>query len=155
MSNLSKICVCILLMSTCGFARIGFSQVENADSVIGKDHIVIIAHKNVPNDSLSARQVRELYWLKKTTWSDGSLVHLFDLKKNSDAKNEFYDFIYTSTVELHQVWMRAVLSGEVQSPRIIKSLTEMVSQVGMKEGAIGYTLASAVTDEVKIIAAIR
>ena len=50
--------------------------------------------------------------------------------------------------------MRAVLSGEVQSPKIIKSLEEMVERVGDKEGAIGYTVASAVTDDVKIVATI-
>lgn len=144
--------VCLVCIASLSAAPAALSQTGFTDLDRSSDPVVIIGHKDVPVDSLTASQVSEFYSLQNITWSDGSLVYLFDLKTNSDQKKAFYQFIDSDTRAMRQIWMRAVLSGEVKSPKITRSSSEMVAKVGGMEGGLGYARASEVNDQVKILA---
>ncbi len=126
-----------------------------ASPVSPTGRIAIIANAAVPIDSISSNQLYDLYTLETNTWKDGSLVVLFDVKSNSEGKKIFYDYLDSSPRDLKQMWMRAILSGEGQSPKIAKSEEELVLRVSQTEGAIGYASVHAVNEGVKIIAVLN
>ena len=95
--------MCVAILSVCSLALSFLTHYSEQNASPVPDPIVIIAHKDVPEDILTASEVFDFYTLKNVTWSDGSLVFLFDLKTNTDQKKEFYQFLNTDSREMRQI----------------------------------------------------
>ena len=126
---------------------------QSSDAIVEakQDDIVIIAHPSVQVSTLSRHVLLELYTLEQATWEDGSLVTLFDLKPETEAKRVFYQYLRQKPRELKKIWMRVVLSGEGRTPRILGHEEEVVKKVAETPGALGYSQRSLVTDDVKVL----
>ena len=112
---------------------------------------VVIAHPSVPADQLSRQELHDLYHLEWNRWEDGSLVVLLDMKKEGPARDIFYEYLGRSGREVKRIWMRAVLSGEGQAPKIVRDEEDMLKRVSTTPGAIGYLPLDLVTTQVKVL----
>ncbi len=130
--------------------------VPDASAQIGASvqSVAMIAHPGTDVDTLTQRQILDLYTLEKNKWEDGSLVYLLEQKNETEAKLVFYDYIRKKPRDLKKIWMRAVLSGEGRTPKVVRSQEEVVQSVSEMPGALGYVNADLVTNRVKILAII-
>ena len=135
----------LLLMALAGAIR---SQAQVAP-------VAVIAHPSVPHERLDDRALLDLYSLEDTRWSDGARVVLFDYKGKSEMKDRFYRFLGRRSSDMKRVWLRVILSGEGRSPTLLRTGEEVLEQVRLTPGSVGYVPASLVTDEVKVVALIE
>lgn len=128
----------------------GWMPVFAQDQVL-PTQIAVIAHPGVAVDSLSKTDLQEYYTLENNKWPDGSLVYVIEQKNDSEAKDLFYHFIRYKPRELKKMWMRVVLLGEGQTPKVVRSEAEVVERVANTPGAVGYVNATLVTEDVKVL----
>jgi ABC-type phosphate transport system substrate-binding protein len=117
--------------------------------------IAVIVHKSVPDNSLDAGKLADVYSLKTQKWTDGARIVVFDLKTDDAVREKFYKFIEKNPADLRKTWMRLQLTGEGKAPDAFKSEDEILQQIASTSGAIGYVSAGKVTDAVKVIARIE
>ncbi len=117
--------------------------------------VAVIANKSVPEGSISASKVSEIYNLKTKTWSNGSAMVLHTLKTDNDASNKFFGAIGKSSMEMKKLWMKLQLTGEGQAPINCDSEDQVIDKVASSAGGIGFVSASKVNDKVKVLLTIN
>lgn len=126
-----------------------------AYSATSSAQIVVIAHKNVPVDTIKRTEILNFYVLDIKSWKDGTSVVVFDLKPKDRAKKVFYDYLGKSTSRMKSIWMKKLLSGEGNPPEALNTEEEMLKKVAATPGAIGFVSNLKVNDKVKILLAIE
>lgn len=117
--------------------------------------VAVVVNKSVAATSLDAAQLKDIFTLKTTKWSDGSTIAVFVLKGNDAAQDKFYGYIGENSIGLKKVWMKAQLTGEAKAPKALGSDAEVISKVASTPGAIGFVSAGSVSDAVKVVATIQ
>ena len=113
--------------------------------------IAVIINKSVPLDKIERSKLLDIYTGDVRTWDYGESIIIFDLKKKTDTKMIFYRYLGKTTSRMKSIWLKNMLSGEVEPPKTVTSEMEMLEKVEETKGAIGYISASKVTKNVKII----
>jgi ABC-type phosphate transport system substrate-binding protein len=116
--------------------------------------VAIIAHKDVPEDSLTEEQLRDIYAYDIRQWSNMQTVVVLDLKLKSDVRSAFYDYLGKSSSRMKSVWMKKMLLGEGDPPEVVADEETMIARVAALPGAIGFADAANVPDSVKVLAII-
>jgi ABC-type phosphate transport system substrate-binding protein len=129
--------VCLPLFSASSFAQ-----------------VAIIAHKDVPMDSINKAQLMDFYIGDIKLWSDGRPVIIFDLKEKAESKDTFYKYLGKSPSRMKSLWMKKMLSGEGDPPESVDTEVILLEKVASTRGGIGFISQSMVTDEVKVLAVI-
>lgn len=112
---------------------------------------VVIAHKEVPVDTLTQAQVFDLYGADIKTWSNKIPVVCFDLKLQNESREAFYKFLGKTPSRLKSLWLKKLLMGEGEPPVALASEEEMFKKVASTRGAIGFVSAAKADKEVKVI----
>ncbi|WP_374086554.1 hypothetical protein [Methylomicrobium lacus] len=89
---------------------------------------------------LSAETVREIFFMRLSSWPDGSPIHVFVLPDDHPLHVRFAkEILGVYPFQLRSAWDRLVFSGTGVSPTTVESLEEMRSRIASTPGAIGYT----------------
>lgn len=123
-------------------------------SPVSQAAVAIIANKNVPADTLTKDQVRDIYMYDVRQWSNMLPVVVLDLTQKSTIRSTFYDYLGKPASRLKSIWLKKLLMGEGNPPEIVADEQAMISRVAELPGAIGFADASRVPDSVKILAII-
>ena len=118
------------------------------------DTVYVIANPSVPLDSISMDEVQEIFTLQQVKWDNGSLIRLIDFKTDLPVKDAYYRYLGFNKSTLKNQWLRIILSGEGQSPLLVRTEEEMLQEVMLTPGAIGYTSSPGNRSNVKILATI-
>jgi len=113
--------------------------------------IAVIAHKDVPIDEISKTLLYDYYTGDRLEWEDGETVIVLDLKPKSELKEEFYEYLGTSTSRMKSIWLKKMLAGEKDPPETCESEEKMLEKVIKTPGAIGFVHKDKLTDEVKLL----
>lgn len=113
--------------------------------------VAVIANKSVPEGSISASKINEIYSLKAKTWSNGTAITTFTLKADNDASKKFFGSLGKSSMEMKKMWMKLQLTGEGQPPVNCDSEEQVVDKVSSTTGGIGFVSADKVSDKVKVL----
>lgn len=116
------------------------------------DGLLVIAHPEVPVNSISTEQLASLYLLQKTNWSDG--VHVVPVNRElaSNVRDHFSESVLHHTPqELATYWNRLRFHGRLP-PVVQTSDQAVVGFVRNVPGAIGYIGAGQVPAGVKVLA---
>lgn len=113
--------------------------------------VAVIAHKDVPVDSIKHSELLNFYVLDIKAWSNGTPVVVFDLKPKDSVKEDFYDFLGKSTSRMKSIWMKKLLSGEGNPPEALKSEEEMLQKVATTIGAIGFVSKDSIDEKIKVL----
>lgn len=111
----------------------------------------VIAHKEVPADTLTQAQILDLYCADIKIWNNKVPVVCFDLKLQSDSRDAFYKLLGKTPSRMKSLWLKKLLMGEGEPPAALSSEEEMVKKVASTRGAIGFVSAAKATREVKVI----
>jgi len=113
--------------------------------------IAVIAHKDVPIDEISKTLLYDYYTGDRLEWEDGETVIVLDLKPKSELKEEFYEYLGTSTSRMKSIWLKKMLAGEKDPPETCESEEKMLEKIIKTPGAIGFVHKDKLTDEVKLL----
>ena len=116
------------------------------------DTVAVIAHAEVPAESISGREAFDFYSGDIRSWPNGMPVVVMDLKPRGPVKDTFYDFLGKSAARMKSIWLKKMLSGEGDPPQTVEDERKLVEMVARTPGAIGFADRRHVTDSVKVLA---
>ena len=122
----------------------GFSGVTWAD-------MVIIAHQDVPKNTVSAKELQEMFLGKRFQWSNNSAVHPATVKEAKLHEAFLERYIKKSPSQWITHWKRMVFTGNGTPPEQFVSEQELLEYVTKTSGAIGYIDAELATEDVIIL----
>jgi len=113
---------------------------------------VVVVNKNNPIESLSKREVIDIYMGRFLTFPDGEHVQPLDLPSQSSLKNDFYvSLVNQDERKIKAYWARLLFSGRAKPPETLDSIAAILAKVEKINQAIAYIPATAVTDNVKVV----
>jgi ABC-type phosphate transport system substrate-binding protein len=117
--------------------------------------VAVIAHKDVPVEEISKTLLYDFYSGDIQEWENGEEVIVLDLKPKSEIKDEFYEFLGTSTSRMKSVWLKKMLAGEKDPPASCETEEKMITNIAQTPGSIGFISNENLTDEVKLLLVIE
>ncbi len=111
--------------------------------------VAVVAHKEVPLDSLTKAQLLDFYSCEVKHWDKQAPIVVVDLKQQSEVKDAFYKFLGMTASRMKTIWLKKLLMGEGVEPLVVKSEEEMLKKVATTPGALGFISLGKVTNEVK------
>jgi len=89
---------------------------------------------------LTTEMVREIFFMRLSSWPDGSPIHVFVLPDNHPLHIRFAkEILGVYPFQLRSAWDRLVFSGTGVSPTIVETEEEMRMRIESTPGSIGYT----------------
>lgn len=90
-------------------------------------------------DHLSPATLREIFFMRLTTWPDGSPIRVFVLPDNHPLHIRFAkEVLGVYPFQLRAAWDRLIFSGTGMSPTVVETVEEMRERIQHTPGAIGY-----------------
>jgi ABC-type phosphate transport system substrate-binding protein len=112
----------------------------------------IIVNNSVPAYHYSLNDVRAIFTMRLTQWSNGEAIRVFVLPDDhplhkSFAKTSLNLFSY----QLRNIWNRAVYSGTGSAPTQVSSPEEMLQAISNTPNSIGYLDSKPETSKVRTL----
>lgn len=117
--------------------------------------VAVIAHKDVPSDTIKKSELLDFYTGDIKTWSNATPVIVFDLKPKGKIKDLFYNFLGKSSSRMKSVWLKKMLSGEGDPPQALQSQEDLLEKVASTPGAVSYIEQTKVSNQVKVLLVIK
>jgi len=113
--------------------------------------LLVIASNQVPDTTISAKQLADIYLLKKSFWADNSQVVPVNREASSTEREKFSEAVFNlSPQELAEHWNRLRFQGKL--PPLIQTSDEAIlGFVRNVPGAVGYINANHPVSGVKIL----
>ncbi len=109
-----------------------------------QDEIIIIANKNVTEETLTQAEIRSIFLGEKSQWRNGRKI-FFVLLKNYEIHNKFLsDYINKSVTQYNNHWKKLVFIGKGRTPTFFNTADQILDYVTRVEDAIGYVPASSI-----------
>ncbi len=103
-----------------------------------RGQVAVIAHQEVPVDTLSKAQLLDFYSCEAKFWNKELPVVVIDLKPQTEAKTLFYKFLGMTASRMKSLWLKKMLMGEGEPPGTAKTEEEMLAKVATTPGALGF-----------------
>jgi len=123
-------CISIIVLM---FFNVSASHAKNNSSVI------IIANKNISEESLTLGAVRSIFGMRLRSWKGNNPIRVFVFNDHHPLHIEFSKKILgVFPHQLRWSWDRLVFSGTGQAPTYVKTEKQMLEYIENIPGAIGY-----------------
>ncbi len=114
--------------------------------------VAVVAHKDVPIESISKDQLLDFYIGDIQAWPSSELeIVVCDLREKGDVKDGFYQYLGKSSSRMRSIWLKRKLAGEGNPPLFFQSEEALLQHVIDTPGAIGFVHLSKVTGTVKVL----
>ncbi len=114
--------------------------------------IAIIVNPENPVSTISSKDLKNIYKLKKNTWPTGKKIEAVNLKKRDPIRKKFsYIILAKSASRMDKFYLKQALSGKGQPPRVLSSSGDVLDFVRYNKNAIGYIDIKEVDDSVKVL----
>jgi len=117
--------------------------------------VIIIANRNVPENTLSRKEIKEIFLGKRVQWGDHSRIHAATLRDAGIHKMFLKQYLEKSRAKWKRYWKRMIFTGRGMPPVSLGAEAEMLAYIAETESAVGYVLSGEIRDEseasVKII----
>lgn len=88
---------------------------------------------------IDKEQLREIFFLRRTSWPDGTPIHIFVLPDQDPLHIRFTkEVLGVFPYQLRSAWDRMIFTGIGVPPTVVYSMEEMRERVEKTSGAIGY-----------------
>ena len=119
-----------------------------SSAALAADYVVITNNDN-PVTALSAKEVKNYYLGKQTSWSNGSKVTVYTQNDSGIHQPFLKQLVRKSPQQYTTYWKKSLFTGTGLPPKDFASDDEMKKAVAAQPGAIGYISASALDGSVK------
>lgn len=118
--------------------------------------VVIVVHPDNPVQTLSQRQLVDLYMGRAQHFPDGTLALRIDLPPESATRAAFYrGLVNKSVAEVNAYWARLLFTGRASPPQPLNDAPGVLAAVRANRNAIGYLDSAAVDGSVKVVGRVR
>ena len=115
------------------------------------DDLQVIVNPGNSLGALDSKELQRIYLGKKTRWEDGTTIVTVMPKEGAVYDRFIEDYLDRSVQRFATYWRQMVFTGKGVPPRSFVEETDLVDFVARTPGAVGFTSASAVTPEVRVI----
>jgi ABC-type phosphate transport system substrate-binding protein len=99
--------------------------------------VVIIGHKNLPDNPLSKVDVQNIFLGKKAKVDNTNLTVV--ILKSGDVHETFLqEYLSRTSSQYDKYWKKIVFTGQGKAPKIFETEEALIEYVKNTEGAIGY-----------------
>ena len=113
----------------------------------------VIVNGAVHLDSLSKKEISDLFMKRTPKWSNGTPVVPVDQSDRAAVRDEFSRSIHGKpTAAVKSYWQQQIFSGRDVPPVEKASDSEVIALVRSNPGAVGYVDAAADTSGLKVLA---
>ncbi len=103
------------------------------------DSYLIVVNSEVKVESVSSKDLRSLFTLKRQLWQDGTPVQVVTLQSKMSDHSEFIQSVLRLfPYQVKRLWERQVFTGSARRPIQVDNYEKLIEQVGNTRGAIGY-----------------
>lgn len=114
--------------------------------------IVVIVNTDNEINTLTKRQVIDLYMGKNSHFPDGTRTLRFDQPNDSPARADFYHQLTQMKLpSINAYWARLIFTGRASAPVPLSGDQEMLEVIENNKYAIGYLDKSNVNNRVKVV----
>jgi ABC-type phosphate transport system substrate-binding protein len=118
--------------------------------------IYVIVNKSNPVQSLTRKEVVDLFTGRSHTFANGDYALGFDLPRDSATRAEFYRALTgMSLAQLGSYWARLMFTGQTLPPQPLPGEDVMLAVVARNPGAIGYLGRPPAGDGVHVVFVIK
>lgn len=116
------------------------------------NQVKLITHSSVNTASLDKDQVRRIFTMYQTNWSDSQPIVVYVLASNNTTHQFFSrEILGLFPYQLDRIWNKLIYSGLGEAPTKVYSEQEMLEKIEQQPGSIGYVMSVAVPDDVNIV----
>lgn len=114
--------------------------------------LVVVVNEDCQIDSLTKRQVIDIYMGRFNTFPDGQKATPIDYPPQSAIKSQFYmRLVQQNERKVSTYWARLLFSGNATPPTTIASVKDIINNVRANKDMIAYIPESEVTEGVKVV----
>ena len=129
-----------------------FLCIVNVSLHVAATDLVVVVNKHNKINTLSKRQVIDIYMGRYGTFPDGETVQPLDLPAQSQLKNDFYlKLVNQDESKINAYWARLLFSGRAKPPETVKSVEEILRKLQKSELSIAYIPETELTDNIKVV----
>lgn len=113
--------------------------------------VLIIANKDVPENSVSMNEIKNIFTGKKTRWSNNEKIN-FVLTGSDETHRQFLQtYIRRTPQQFSRYWKKQVFTGKGRKPRGFNAEEDVIEYVAGTPGAIGYISTDSISNKVKVL----
>ncbi len=114
--------------------------------------VVVIGNKAIVADSLTAKQISDL-WLGKSKFIPaGGKPAVVDQPSGTSVHNDFYkNIVKKNGSQLKAYWAKVVFSGKRLPPTALVNDAAVIEWVASTPGGLGYVDSASVNETVKVL----
>jgi TonB family protein len=113
--------------------------------------VKVIANNSVKADTISSRDLKNVFLLQRKTLDDGSAVVPVLAKSGVTHESFLRMYLDRGSDEIHTYYQGLVFTGKGLMPKELNSEADVVEYVAKTKGAIGYVSSSTKIEGVKIL----
>jgi len=115
--------------------------------------MVVIVHPKNATESMSQRQLVDLYMGRSMNFPTGEPALTLDQAPNSQARADFYLLLVDKNLaQVNAYWARLLFTGRSTPPRPLDNGKAVLKAVSKNPSAIGYLDSSEIDGSVKVVA---
>ncbi|MCB1950200.1 MAG: hypothetical protein KDF62_14595 [Nitrosomonas sp.] len=114
--------------------------------------IVVVVNAENEIDTLTKRQVIDLYMGRNAYFPDGTRTLRFDQPSDSTVRADFYHHLTQMKLpSINAYWARLIFTGRSSAPVPLSGDQEMLEVIENNKYAIGYLNKGSVNNRVKVV----
>jgi ABC-type phosphate transport system substrate-binding protein len=114
--------------------------------------IEIVVNSSVVDQSYTLADVRAIFAMRKTHWSNGEKIAVFVLPDDNPLHRQFTKFkLNMFPHQFRRIWDRLIFSGIGQGPKEVESFSAMQKILSTTPGAIGYLKSPIKNKKVRVL----
>ncbi|MGJ0515698.1 MAG: substrate-binding domain-containing protein [Methylomicrobium sp.] len=116
------------------------------------DSVYVIVNSANPQRNISQTGLNAIFNMRLRHWSDGSPITVYVLQDEDPLHKTFCkQKLHVFPHQIRRGWNRLIFSGTGQVPMLVETKEEMLKQVSITPGAVGYLSGKDLTSAVKIL----
>lgn len=136
---MKKLIFLFTLISVCCFSNIAAAK-----------SIAVIVHAENPTDTLSKKQLIDLYMGRYVAFTDNQTARPFDTVMPENLRTLFYKrLVNMSLSRVNAYWSRVRFTGRATPPEIQQNEQAVLESVANNPSAIGYVFSESLTQQNK------
>lgn len=114
--------------------------------------VQVIVNSSVEPQKMSVTQIRRIFSMRQTTWSNDQPIIVYVLINQHDTHQAFStNVLGMFPYQLERIWNKLIYSGLGEEPIKVQSEQEMLERISQEPGSIGYVMQAVRLEKVKRI----
>ncbi|GAK59554.1 hypothetical protein U27_06539 [Candidatus Vecturithrix granuli] len=113
--------------------------------------MLIIAHQNISETTISQKDIQEIFLGKRVQWKDNTAIHPATIKNPELHEVFLKHYVKKTSSQWIAHWKRMVFTGNGTPPQQFDTQQELLEYVANTSGAIGYVDAETSIENVTIL----